>query len=492
MSRSKHHGIRAKLVMCLVIFTVFILLVLWLLQIRMLGYFYEQEKFSELEKSCENVVVHLQDDNLKDQIAVIAEEMGICIRVFSVSGTNRKEIADAAINTDCMIHHLSYDLIADLYGRAVENDGVYDKRMQFNKELLEEEEGDFRLPGLHVPGNTTNAIYVRVVDVGASQYLILLDSELSPLGTTVNTLQVQFLWIAFFLLVGAVILALALSRLVAAPLTTITSKAEKLATGNYTANFEGKGYREVEELANALNFAAKEIGTTDRLQKELIANISHDLRTPLTMIKGYSEMMRDLPGENNAENAQIIIDETTRLSQLVSDLMDLSKLQSGAKKADLEVLDLVTLLSETMKRYESLVRRDGYRIELNLPEGEALVLADRSILLQVIYNLINNAINYTGDSLRVRVTLALQKDCARVAVADDGEGIPPDKIDSIWDRYYRVDTVHKRAVMGTGIGLSIVKQALEAHNAKYGVESAVGVGSIFWFEIPLVQEEKEK
>ena len=120
------------------------------------------------------------------------------------------------------------------------------------------------------------------------------------------------------------------------------------------------------------------------------------------------------------------------------------------------------------------------------------MLADRTMLLQVIYNLISNAVNYTGESRRVRVTLALQEGNVRVAVADDGEGIAPEDIADIWDRYYRVDKVHKRAVMGTGLGLAIVKQVLEVHHAKYGVESALGVGSIFWFELPLSAENGEK
>ena len=122
--------------------------------------------------------------------------------------------------------------------------------------------------------------------------------------------------------------------------------------------------------------------------------------------------------------------------------------------------------------------------------GEALVTADRGMILQVIYNLINNAVNYTGASLRVRVNITLKDGRVRFAVADDGEGIEPEMIESIWDRYYRVDKVHNRAVIGTGLGLSIVKGILDAHGALYGVNSAVGVGSVFWFELPLEKNEK--
>ena len=485
----KHYGIRGKMVLCLVVFIVCIWVCIWLLQIRLLGYFYEQEKFSELEDACESLIEHMESDTLRSQAINLADRNNICIRVFSVADGKSVEIADAGSNMNCMIHHLTGELIADLYERAKSNGGVYDKRMDFKNVTTPEEEEDFRLPGFHSPGDSTHAIYVQLYQGGETEYLLLLDSELTPLNTTVKTLQVQFMWSTVLLLAAAVLLAFFLSRLVAAPLRSITQKARRLATGDYTADFEGSGYREVEELADTLNFAAKEIGTADTLQKELIANISHDLRTPLTMIKGYGEMMRDLPGENNAENVQVIIDETTRLSALVSDLLDISKLQSGAKKPEPEIFDLVLLMQETLRRYEMLVKHDGYRIDVILPQDEACVLADRTMILQVVYNLINNAINYTGESRRVRVTVALQSERVRVAVADDGEGIAPDQIESIWDRYYRVDKVHKRAVMGTGLGLSIVKQVLEAHHAQYGVESAVGVGSVFWFELPLIKDQ---
>lgn len=489
--RITNTGIRGKLVISLIIFTLFVLVSIWVFQIRLLDYFYEREKFSELESAAEDLTEAIEDGTLSDRVHVISEKRSICIRVFSISGASAREVADANVGADCLIHHLSNSLLSDLYDSARLNGGTYDKRMEFNKEFFEKEsgDGDFYLPGLHHPSNTVNAIYVKILQHGDQEYLLVLDSDLTPVSATVKTLQVQFLWTAFLLLVAALVFALILSKIIVTPLASITLKAGKLATGDYEVSFDGSGYREVKELADVLNFAAKEIGATDRLQKELIANISHDLRTPLTMIKGYSEIMRDIPGENNAENVQVIIDETTRLSELVSDLLDISKLQAGAKKPEPEVFDLVSLTEETMKRYESLVKHNGYRIEFFAKES-VLVYADRTMILQVIYNLINNAINYTGESMTVRVEVRRKGESVRLSVIDKGEGISPEKLDHIWDRYYCVDRVHKRAVMGTGLGLSIVKSVLEAHHAQYGVESALGVGSIFWFELPTHQSEE--
>ena len=482
-------GIRIKLIFGLVVFTLLVLVAIWVLQIRLLSYFYEREKFSELEQAYEEIYVCVGDSDFKAQVQRAAEKHGVCVRVFEVLDGSAKEIGDAELGANCMIHHLPTSLLVNLYQSAAENGGSYDKRMEFNQNFVDEKGEHFYLPGIHNPANAVSAICVRIFEEEGHLYFALLDSELTPVSATINTLQVQFMWIACFLLVAALLFALVLSRMIATPLTAITHKAAKLAAGNYEADFEANGYREVAELADALNFAAREIGATDHLQKELIANISHDLRTPLTMIKGYSEIMRDLPGENNAENAQVIIDETTRLSELVSDLLDLSRLQAGTTKLEPECFDLTQLAKDTLLRYDTLIRHNGYRI-LFESEGEALVTADRGMILQVIYNLINNAVNYTGASLRVRVNITLKDGRVRFAVADDGEGIEPEMIESIWDRYYRVDKVHNRAVIGTGLGLSIVKGILDAHGALYGVNSAVGVGSVFWFELPLEKNEK--
>ena len=248
------------------------------------------------------------------------------------------------------------------------------------------------------------------------------------------------------------------------------------------------GYLETRELAATLNYAAGEIAKSDSLQRELIANVSHDLRTPLTMISGYAEVMRDIPGENSPENLQIIIDEAGRLSELVTDMLDLSKIRAGTKTPEMSFFDLTETIREVMLRYDKLISHDGYKISF-VQECEAFVNADRTMMLQVVYNLINNAVNYTGEDKRVTVTQQIcERDGerrVRISVADTGVGIPRDQIPLIWDRYYKIDKVHRRAAVGTRLGLSIVKGILRMHNAAYGVESCEGHGSVFWFELPL-------
>jgi signal transduction histidine kinase len=328
-------------------------------------------------------------------------------------------------------------------------------------------------------------LYNRLVtdDMG-NDYMIILNAELSPVDATVKTLNAQFYTIAFVMIIGAFVIAFIISKNISKPIQLMNRSARKLAEGRYDADFSVEGYREIVELSESLEDAANKLSKLDSLQRELIANVSHDLRTPLTLIKGYGEVMRDIPDENTSENLQVIVDEATHLSELVNDLLDLSRIHSGARVPEFVRFNLTETVRDVMRRYDKLVKINGFNIEF-LSEGDVYINADRMMIIQVIYNLINNAVNYAGDDKRVTVEQKIDGSSVLISVRDNGEGIPPEKLDSIWDRYYKVDRVHKRAKVGTGLGLSIVKGSLELHNASYGVESAVGHGSRFWFKLPI-------
>ena len=185
----------------------------------------------------------------------------------------------------------------------------------------------------------------------------------------------------------------------------------------------------------------------------------------------------------------MIIDEAARLSELVNDMLDISRIQTGAIRPKFETVNLTELIRDTIARYERLVGRNGF--SLSFWGGEdVFVSADRGMILQVIYNLLNNAINYSGNDKTVVVRQTVASDTVRISVIDSGEGIDAEFLPHIWDRYYKVDKVHRRATVGTGLGLSIVKGVLELHSASYGVNSTWGVGSEFWFELGLLKKEE--
>ena len=252
--------------------------------------------------------------------------------------------------------------------------------------------------------------------------------------------------------------------------------------------------RDADELADVLDHARLEISKADIMQKELIANVSHDFKTPLTMIKAYASMIREISGDNKKKrdaNAKVIIDECDRLTMLVSDLLDLSKLRAGMNSEEKRtVFNLSEEVCAVAGRFSYLSETEGYDIETQIEDG-LYIRANKERIAQVFYNLIGNAVNYTGEDKRVRVKLFRKGANARFEVIDSGKGIPADEVDTIWDRYYRSGASHKRPVSGTGLGLSIVKNILLQHDCPFGVISEQGKGSCFWAEFPLPSDEAE-
>ena len=216
-----------------------------------------------------------------------------------------------------------------------------------------------------------------------------------------------------------------------------------------------------------------------------MANVSHDLKTPLTMIKAYAEMVRDMSYQNDEKrimHCNIIMDEVDRLNLLVNDILALSKFEANAEEIKWESFDLVGEVKTIVNRYQIIKETEDYHIILNAPT-KAMVKADKQKLNQVIYNLINNAINYTGKDKTVTINIKKEKDSYLVQIEDTGKGIKEEEIPFIWNKYYKNEKNHQRNVVGTGLGLSIVKKILEGHQFKYGVESTKNKGTIFYFYV---------
>ena len=494
-------GIGWKLILYFVGFTAVCLLVTWLFQVILLNTFFEKSKRKELTSATQLLSANISSEDLEETAKSIAGNGDMTILIYQVSdgvATKVVEISAREGRTPMLGEKEieTYRLEASQNGGSytwVEQKDAFVEPFGIGKfpQRQDDEGGEFP----DFPSELLNRKYeskqlccvVNMVDEDGNLYFCYLSTGLIPLNSTVSTLKTQFFWIGGILLLVAAITVFFLSRRISRPLIRMNESAKQLAKGNYDVDFSSKGYRETKELADSLNYAARELSKSDQLQKDLLANISHDLRTPLTMIRGYAEVVRDLPGEDTPENMQVIIDETTRLSELVNDLLDLSKLQSGVLTPKMQIFDLSELLQAVMGRYETLTAHMGYHITLEADES-ALIYADSGMIQQVLYNLINNAINYTGEDQTVKVVQKTDGKTVRISVSDSGAGIPKEEIENIWNRYYKIDKVHKRATVGTGLGLSIVKNVLDLHGAAYGVNSTTGKGSTFWFELPIASK----
>ena len=309
---------------------------------------------------------------------------------------------------------------------------------------------------------------------------LTFNAMITPVSATIDTLRYQLYIITCIMIILSILLALLIAKRVSKPIEVINNGAKVLSKGKYDIKFTGEGFLEIEELSSTLNTAAAELSKVENLRRELMANISHDLRTPLSLIYSYAEVMHDFPNEITPDQTQVIMDETTRLTSLVNDVLDISKLENGSQTLNLTRFNLTDSIRKTTERISLLVKKDGYNLSF-VYSDEVFVNADEVKIIQAFYNLLINAINYSNDKRFVNINQIVNDNIVKIEVIDQGEGILTEDLPYIWDRYYKVDKNHKRAITGTGLGLSIVKNIMEMHGGSYGVESTLGKGSTFWF-----------
>lgn len=335
------------------------------------------------------------------------------------------------------------------------------------------------------------ATYVGTADEPVGY--IFIYAFLEPTGTTTQILANIFLMSSLVIICVALVVSVIISSRISLPLIRLSKSTYKLKTGEFNVEPAPSDYSEIVILTDNLNKASEEINKTENLRKDLLANISHDLRTPLTMIKAYAEMIRDLSGNNPEKREKhlgVIIDEADRLTQLVNDLLNLSKLQSGAIELNRQVINFSSFLRDIVSRFSML---DETKIDLEC-EDNIYASLDTTQMGQAVYNLIINAINYSGvDTVTVRL-YSIDGGKVRFEVEDKGVGISAEALPHIWERYYKVNRSenYKRTVKGTGLGLSIVKGVFECHGFEYGAESEEGKGTMFWCECEREQPENEK
>ena len=495
--------------------SILLITVLWITQTMFLGMFYAAIKTEELKNTTEDVIENIEKNDIHDKILFWSSNGNINIRVIETAEF------ESLYSTGDVFDSVTYGIgtfgMLEMYEEALENGGELvryyseeDNYEEFfmppegdvNRELpppaipfdesgFDEERKNFRQHFRMVPrpaffdnvGKHNDLLYVRITTLSdGSEVMVAADTRISPLDSTVKALKVLLIWGTVITVISSLILSYIMAKKISKPIEKTTNSAKVLASGDFNVGFDGKGYREIEELNDTLNYASSELAKVEELRKELMANVSHDMRTPLTMIVGYGEVMRDIPGENNAENIQVIIDEANRLSEFVNSILDLSKLRNGMEVLELDTVDMDELVRKNVERYTKLVPDAEFVYESGF-DKEVLVECDVTKITRVLHNLMDNAVNYALDPKKIVVRSSLSEGAVRIEISDNGEGISKEELPYIWDRYYKSEKSHRRNVVGSGIGLSIVKEILKKHNARFGVESVLNKGSTFWFEL---------
>jgi signal transduction histidine kinase len=331
--------------------------------------------------------------------------------------------------------------------------------------------------------------YGKEVKVNLTEFYIFINAPIEPLDSTISILQDQFIYVTIAVLFLSTVISGIISFRIAKPLANMTESARKLAHGDVEVRFDYGGYSEIDELADTLNFATKEMAKMEELRRDLIANVSHDIKTPLTMIKAYAEMIKELSGDNpikRNEHLEIILSETNHLNRLVNDMMQLSLNQANKLQIDRKPFNLKKKITEITGLFAGYTDSDQANFDVDV-DRKLRVEADEVKVGQVLFNFINNAIRHIGEDKKILIRAEIIDDHVRVAVIDHGVGIAAAHLPYIWDRYYKIDKNYTRETDGgTGLGLAIAKAICVAHKLNYGVISTEGEGATFYVDLPLI------
>ncbi len=459
MLKTKISSINFKTLLYLIIFSITILLLLLFSQNILLKFSYEHYQESKM-KDIIKTIKKSDSSLLVNELETIAYDNSVCIQY--------------SLNTGDKI----------LYNNLMVGCGLNKDNSQITS-LMEQAMSSKKSTSNIKLVNKISDTKALLSGIRVSDGYVFVYSNLEDIDGANIIFRSQLIYITIIIIVIACFISYFLSIKITKPITNITKKAKELGEGRYDIVFDSSDVLEINELATTLNHVEKDLSKIDELRRDLMANVSHDLKTPLTMIRAYAEMVRDITYKDKKkmdEDLNVIIEETERLNVLVNDILDLSKMQADADTLHLEEFDLCEVIHEVMKRYEILKTTEDYKFIVTIPK-KAIVKADKNKIMQVIYNLVNNAINYTGNDKVVYVTLTENKKEYLFEVRDTGKGIKKDEIPYIWDKYYKSDKKHQRNVVSTGIGLSIVKEILQKHKFDYGVKSVLKSGSTFYFKI---------
>ena len=456
--KSKSKGISANIWLYLGVFSILILVMLWFFQIIFLKLHYEASVKHNLNATVREIQKYNRND-LVSNIDSIAYKNDVCIEVISKNSIiSYSCIKSSGCNTSGEIYY------------KFKNDFIDDN---LNKSSFEFTNSKYN-----------NKTIVKAVKID-NDY-VFVSANLEILENTFIILNNQLGIVTLVILGLSVCMGYFINRKIAKPIVDITEKAEELRRGNYDVNFKSEeGIYEIRELAETLDSMTNELSKTESVRREFLANVSHDIKTPLTMIKAYAEMVRDISYNDDDKrnaNLNVIVMEVDRLNILVNDILVLSRLQAGAESLEIEKFDLNFLVRDCLTRYD-IYKEDGYEFVYSFNGKSAMIEADKKRMQQVIYNLINNAVQYTGDDKKIFIDVSESKKWIIFSVRDTGKGMKKEEIRHIWDKYYKIDKKYKRSTVGSGIGLSIVKTICENHKFLYGVDTEVNHGSKFWVKI---------
>lgn len=490
-------SIRFKIWVYLLIFTLLVMSLIWILQVLFIDSYYDEMQKDDIKDIAVQISSAYKKDGVKGAISE-AESIRSDSDLFVVIKENGERkfpsVKDSLYSNELL-------QIDDIFGRRSYDSKATDGQIKNSKlhrsiyyyvELLDNKSEQTVTPKTETDSQGTDNVKnsgdgeISAQTIGTILYIL---SPVYPVESTIEFIQRQLAYVTFIALILSFFIGLLLTRRISKPIMDITVNARKLSDGQYGINFPvDTSYYEITNLAETLNKMSNEMERSAMMHRDIIANVSHDLRTPLTMITSYAEMIRDLSGDNPEKrnsHLNVIIEESARLNSLVNDMLALSGMQAGTLAMDIKPFNIYDAVDSILAPYHVLEEKEGYTVNFNCKK-DIYVEGDEERIKQVISNLLSNAVKYCGLDKTVLINIRKWGKKVHFEVVDHGVGIKPEELSHIWERYYKTSSNHVRPTRGSGLGLSIVKEILQMHGAKFGVESKVGKGTTVWFELSAV------
>jgi len=322
---------------------------------------------------------------------------------------------------------------------------------------------------------------------GTLAMLYVSEAKSASLHILYNAVGRFLIWGASVAIAVALLLTFFLSRRILAPVRSLTSAAKRLGRRDFSQKVQIEDRGELGELASTFNSMASDLERAEQLQRNMVADVAHELRTPLSNIRGYLEAVRDGVIKPDADTIRSLDEEATLLSRLVDDLQELSLAEAGELKLACQAEDVAELINHTVAVAQARAAEKGAAVSIDLSDKLPPVNIDHHRISQVLRNLLENAVTHTTEGGVITVAARQQGNWVEVSVTDIGEGIPPEGLPNIFERFYRVDKSRARATGGSGMGLTIAKRLVEAHGGKIEVQSELGKGSRFSFTVPVAE-----
>ena len=341
--------------------------------------------------------------------------------------------------------------------------------------------GLFSEPALSVFSPISNSFEIK-------GYVVINIPESAIVERVYDTFNTNYLTLAIVLILSSAFLVLYFFQ-VHRPIKEITRATNEYSKGNLSYHVKPMHNDEIGRLGMSLDYMASQLNESDKFQQKFLSNISHDFRSPLTSIKGYLEAIQDgtIPPEMLDKYIGIMLFETERLTKLTSNILTLNELDPKSVRLDISTFDLNSIIRHTVETFEGTCKKKGIKLNITYANSVQNVKADKGRIQQVIYNLIDNAIKFSKENSYIYITVKEKGEKAQISIKDTGCGIAKEDIDKIWDRFYKSDSSRGRDKKGSGLGLSITKEVIQAHGENIDVVSTVGVGTEFIFTLELAK-----